>query len=100
MEYLYNFVFSSGEYCECDPSTSGCDYTIDNCGYDYGYGTAYFDIFVKQCESTEPTTVCEDVEPPKFWRNNSCAKQKAAGKCSKRIELNDGYCRKTCGICS
>ena len=59
MEYLYNFVFSSGEYCECDPGTSGCDHTIDNCGYnydyDYDYGTAYFDIFVKECGSAAPT---------------------------------------------
>ena len=43
--------------------------------------------------------VCEDVEPPKTWNNNSCAKQKEAGKCWRRKQLNDGYCKRTCGMC-
>merc|ERR1712051_986698 len=42
---------------------------------------------------------CEDVEPPMWYKNNSCAKQKAAGKCPKRVQENSKYCKKTCGMC-
>jgi len=43
--------------------------------------------------------ICEDVQPPSYWNNNSCAKQQAAGKCPKRVQENSKYCRKTCGMC-
>jgi len=43
---------------------------------------------------------CEDVQPPSWFRLNTCAKQLAAGKCAKRKAENSKYCKKTCGTCS
>jgi len=42
---------------------------------------------------------CEDVQPPMWYVNNSCAKQKSAGKCPNRMLENSMYCKKTCGMC-
>jgi len=44
-------------------------------------------------------TACEDIQPPVWYGNNSCAKQKSAGKCPMRVQENSMYCRKTCGMC-
>jgi hypothetical protein len=50
-------------------------------------------------ETLPPSTACYDMEPPLWWGNNSCAKQKANNKCAKRVKENSIYCRKTCGMC-
>lgn len=52
------------------------------------------------CEYEITVCACEEVQPPQWWKNNSCAKQKSAGKCPKRVAENSKYCRKTCGVCS
>jgi len=47
-----------------------------------------------------PTPACHDVNPPPWWKNNSCSLQLSSGKCQKRMERNSKYCRKTCEICT
>eukprot|EP00928_Gymnodinium_smaydae_P034712 TRINITY_DN24538_c0_g1_i1.p1 TRINITY_DN24538_c0_g1~~TRINITY_DN24538_c0_g1_i1.p1 ORF type:complete len:501 (-),score=123.25 TRINITY_DN24538_c0_g1_i1:498-1958(-) len=47
--------------------------------------------------------ICEDVQPPAAWTYNTCEKQrKELHNCARRREgtLNDGYCAKTCGVCT
>jgi len=46
---------------------------------------------------------CVDVQPPPDWANPTCEKQLAnTNRCEKRRtgEVTDGYCAKTCGVCS
>lgn len=49
--------------------------------------------------SLQLKTACSDIEPPPQWDYNTCAKQLAAGHCTKRKEQGDGFCRRTCGLC-
>jgi hypothetical protein len=50
-------------------------------------------------EEVQDEETCEDVQPPTWYKNNSCEKQRSAGKCPNRVLENSMYCRKTCGMC-
>ena len=43
--------------------------------------------------------LCGDVQPPSHWGFNTCAEQKANGKCLERASAADGFCELTCAVC-
>jgi len=52
---------------------------------------------------TSQAQACIDIQPPATWGNPTCASQLAnTNICEKRRngEIDDGYCSKTCGVCS
>ena len=42
---------------------------------------------------------CVDVPPPSTWETPTCEGQLSKGLCEKRVQLADGWCEATCGIC-
>ena len=47
----------------------------------------------------ECSETCVDVPPPSHWDVPTCEGQLSKGRCEKRIQLADGWCEATCGIC-